>query len=249
MGYDTNFCGGFILDKPLTKLHKLYLETFSRMRHMKRNNSLLPPDPILSLLKMKSVGVEGEYFVGSKLAKIPSWTPETNQYYTKEFQDKVTLLLAVQKYRLNNIDQNIFFNIIQYLADDIAIVDFEQEHNLQYLSFSNEDSFGFSTRNKSIIDYNKPAKTQPGLWCQWVPNNDGTKIIWDEGEKFYCYVEWLAYLQDNFLRPWGYNLSGSVKYQGEDKYDSGTITVKGNDITLTLDRCSHCCSDCSSDEC
>ena len=44
---------------------------------------------------------------------------------------------------------------------------------------------------------------QPGLWCQWVPNASGTAIVWDEGEKFYYYIEWIKYLIEHFLRAVG----------------------------------------------
>ena len=60
--------------------------------------------------------------------------------------------------------------------------------------------------DRSIIDYNRPPRTQPGLWCQWVvtKTQDGTDVIaWDGGEKFYDYVEWLCYLIEHFFKPWG----------------------------------------------
>jgi hypothetical protein len=79
--------------------------------------------------------------------------------------------------------------------------------------------------DQSIVDYNHPPRTQPGLWCQWVPSDDGTEIQWDQGEKFYGYVEWLGYLVDNFLTPWGYKLNGTVEWQGEDNVDFGQIVV------------------------
>ena len=82
----------------------------------------------------------------------------------------------------------------------------------------------------NIIDYNVPPKTQPGLWCQWTPNEDGSEIEWDGGEKFYCYVEWLQYIIDNVLEPKDYKLNGEVEYQGEDPEDFGMIVVKDNVI-------------------
>ncbi len=72
----------------------------------------------------------------------------------------------------------------------------------------------------------------PGIWCQWVPNEDGTCIEWDEGEKFYNYVEWLQYLISNFLQPNGYTLNGESEWQGEEHDDVGTIFVKNNEITV-----------------
>lgn len=84
--------------------------------------------------------------------------------------------------------------------------------------------------DESIIDFNRPPKTQPGLWCQWIPTEDRTHIEWDGGEKFYNYREWLKYIIDNILKPNGYLLSGKVTYQGEGYGDFGSIMVKNNII-------------------
>lgn len=80
----------------------------------------------------------------------------------------------------------------------------------------------------NIIDHNRPPKTQPGLWCSWMPSEDKKGIEWDKGEKFYNYVEWLEYLIKNFLAPKGYVLQGVVAWQGEDMQDCGYIIVKDN---------------------
>lgn len=85
-------------------------------------------------------------------------------------------------------------------------------------------------RDESIINYNRPPDGQPGLWCQWCPSVDGTAIVWDEGEKFDAYTEWLKYLIEHFLAPWGYVLSGEVEWQGEDSNDRGTIFVKDTQV-------------------
>ena len=84
--------------------------------------------------------------------------------------------------------------------------------------------FGQGT-DKSVREHNSPPAGQPGLWCQWQPTPDGTGIQWDRGEKFYHYVEWLQYIMDHFLIPWGYTLSGSVTWQGEERSDRGVLTV------------------------
>jgi len=77
----------------------------------------------------------------------------------------------------------------------------------------------------TVVDFNAPPSTQPGLWCQWVPNEAGTAIIWNGGEKFYHYVEWLEYLISHFLKPWGYRLDGEVRWRGERFFDQGVIRV------------------------
>jgi hypothetical protein len=76
-----------------------------------------------------------------------------------------------------------------------------------------------------IIDSNGPPTGQPGLWCKWEPNGDGTAIVWSGAEKFYDYVEWAQYLLDHFLTPWGYKLSGRVNWQGEDGSDTGYMVI------------------------
>ena len=81
-------------------------------------------------------------------------------------------------------------------------------------------------REDSIVDYNHPPKTQPGLWCQWIIENN--QLIWDEGEKFYDYIEWLKYMIENFFEPSGYKLNGEVEWQGEDYDDFGIIEVEDN---------------------
>lgn len=85
-------------------------------------------------------------------------------------------------------------------------------------------------KTSDILDYNSPPEGQPGLWCQWVPNEDGTAIVWDEGEKFYDYVEWVQYLIDNFLAPWGYVVNGAVEWDGEDRDDMGRILIVNNQV-------------------
>ena len=94
-----------------------------------------------------------------------------------------------------------------------------------------EDDFGQGDTHGSVVNHNAPPRTQPGLWCQWKPLDDeGTRFGWDYGEKFYYYVEWLHYIVDNFLEPWGYKLNGTVEWSGEEPGDLGRIIVTNNTI-------------------
>ena len=70
---------------------------------------------------------------------------------------------------------------------------------------------------------------RPTCYCQWRPTEDGTEIE-DVGEKFYGWLEWLEYLVDHRLKPWGYVLNGQVRWQHEDWDDSGIIYVKDNRV-------------------
>lgn len=86
---------------------------------------------------------------------------------------------------------------------------------------------GESSGDGTIADYNTPPPGQPGLWCQWIPSETHeAQLVWDEGEKFYHYVEWLEYLIDKFLTPWGYSLAGMVEWQGEEHDDRGRIKIE-----------------------
>jgi len=86
----------------------------------------------------------------------------------------------------------------------------------------------------SVKNSNNPPAGQPGLWCQWVPSDDGTSIVWDQGEKFYNYVEWIEYLVERFLKPWGYVLNGEVEWQGEERDDRGMIAIENNVVKVKV---------------
>lgn len=90
-------------------------------------------------------------------------------------------------------------------------------------------SFG-QNHEPNIVDFNEPPATQPSLWCQWTPSNDGMAIEWDCGEKFYNYTEWLVYLINKILAPNGYVLNGVVEYSGEEVGDVGEIVVVDNRV-------------------
>lgn len=85
---------------------------------------------------------------------------------------------------------------------------------------------------EGIIEFNQPPSTQPGLWCQWEPNEEGDGIRWDGGEKFYKYIEWIEYIVKKILAPNNYILNGEVLWQGEDMQDRGKIFIKDNVITM-----------------
>lgn len=83
-----------------------------------------------------------------------------------------------------------------------------------------------------IEDANTPPPGVPGLWCRWEPNNENTAIVWDGSEKFYDYVEWLAWIVTKLLAPWGYVLSGTIEWRGDTMGDHGSIVVTRNKIEV-----------------
>lgn len=98
--------------------------------------------------------------------------------------------------------------------------------------FVNGGGFMGQGQDGTIVDYNTPPATQPGLWCNWTPNEDGTAIVWDQGEKFYDFEKWIVYLVESLLKPNGYSLSGQVSWQGEDDDDSGVMVMDDNKLTI-----------------
>lgn len=98
--------------------------------------------------------------------------------------------------------------------------------------FVNGTGMAGQDRMDDIQDYNCPPGQQPGLWCHWRPHDEGDGLEWDYGEKFYYYVEWLAYMISHFFAPWGITLNGEVEWFGEEPDDRGLIIVKDNKIDV-----------------
>ena len=87
-------------------------------------------------------------------------------------------------------------------------------------------------QDDNIVEFNQEPSTQPSLWCQWIPNEEGTAIEWDGNEKFYAYNDWIFYIINKILAPNGYTLNGVVTWQGEETGDVGKIVIVDNVITI-----------------
>jgi hypothetical protein len=97
-------------------------------------------------------------------------------------------------------------------------------------------------KQDDVIDGNSPPEGQPGLWCQWVPSDDGTRIEWDGGEKFYSSVEWMSYSINHFLKPDCYAkgelpflqanhiCNGEIEAEGEESGDVWKLVVTNNRV-------------------
>lgn len=100
----------------------------------------------------------------------------------------------------------------------------ELEHVKQLLEFSeteHEDQDGNPGGD------GKP----PAYYCQWVPTEDGSGLQWNEDEKFYHGEEWLVYLIEKFIKPWGYTLSGECPWYIDDYEEAGILRVTDNVVT------------------
>jgi hypothetical protein len=108
---------------------------------------------------------------------------------------------------------------------------------LDYNSASGEVSYNqhkgdWDLRMQLQEELNDGVLRQPGLWLQWVLNEEGTELSWDGSEKFYNYIEWLQYLIGHFFEPWGIKLNGEIEWVGEDSSDKGKIAVTDNVIEV-----------------
>lgn len=100
-------------------------------------------------------------------------------------------------------------------------------------------------QDADIIDSNRPDPSQPGLWCGWMVNEEGTQIEWDGGEKFYYAAEWMKYIIDHFISKdpiakhnnehfdflEAHNTNGEIYADGEETDDNWKIEVNDGVVT------------------
>ena len=120
---------------------------------------------------------------------------------------------------------------VKELPDPLRIAVGIQEVGIDAEYYVGGKSYDVCKSDVGVIDVNMPPGRQPGLWCQWVPTDDGTKLIWNDSEKFYEYIKWLRYIINHFLKRWGITSNGQIFWDGEDVLDIGTITVINNKVT------------------
>jgi hypothetical protein len=54
---------------------------------------------------------------------------------------------------------------------------------------------------------------------------------WDKNEKFYFGQEWLVYLIEKFIKPWGYRLNGASPWYIDDFQEAGILHVNDNVVS------------------
>tara|TARA_R110002094_G_scaffold43628_1_gene55670 strand:- start:792 stop:1235 length:444 start_codon:yes stop_codon:yes gene_type:complete len=81
----------------------------------------------------------------------------------------------------------------------------------------------------ALEDERGDGSKMPASYCQWRLATDSI-LEWDDGEKFYYYVEWLTYIIESILKPNGHLVNGTVNWHGEETGDSGVIRVTDNKV-------------------
>jgi hypothetical protein len=90
--------------------------------------------------------------------------------------------------------------------------------------FSRELSAAEFAKIREFAGERHAGEEFPGCWCQWTAE-----------EKFYEYISWLRYLIDHFYDPWGVQLTGEVKWEGEDGRDVGKIVMLPGNVIEVLE--------------
>ena len=158
--------------------------------------------------------------------------------YTKEFKGVFKFNHPPSEYMIKYINS---FSKSRRMKRDVELIksndpdwekySFKGNLGIEGEYYIKDNEYFFDNKDPSIINFNIPPKTQPGLWCQWIINENGD-LCWDGVEKFYNYIEWLRYLIDNFFVKENLILNGKVEFQGEYDDDKGTIEIEDNKIKL-----------------
>jgi hypothetical protein len=256
MGYTTDFYGEFALDEALTPAQVAYLAAFARSRRITFDEAKVAelPDPLREAVGLP-VGPDGAYVVGH-LAAAPfgqvnmgNPRPEGIPDYGEAVVVDQAPGRAIRGFGFDpqgeepviGKGQFVYGGPLPLLGRRCTMKEPDQPNDLwTHKIRPTEGPVGSSDDWPSrhgcqegfLRSALPPEQQQPGYWCQWTPNAEGTVIAWDEGEKFYNYVEWLVYLIENFLKPWGRSLTGEVSWRGEEHEDFGRIVVRQNEVYI-----------------
>ena len=215
MGHTTDFTGSLSLSRELTRKEFKYINTFSGTRRMKRDvNKLMKkykgkfglPLPIEGKTPEEIYGHEGEYFA-----------KEDGDFGQLDDGTITDYNAAPGTVAIGEVRSNLTLDTPEKLG-------ITEESKEQFISV-----FDTIQENRRRAENNEAC---PGLWCQWVINEDD-ELVWDGGEKFYNYTEWLKYLINRFFEPWGVTLNGRITWAGEDRNDRGQINVIDNIVTAS----------------
>lgn len=211
MGYTTDFNGSLILTPAATQVQADYIQAFSESRRMGRK--------VDELMKVH----KGKHGLPSLIE------PSKEQQALLDDLAKSGLSVSIKDVEDTRTPEEIYGHEGEFFVGDetTGVID----HNtapgqVPYGTKGYTDRYAENDRRTNA------GECQPGLWCQWILENDGTELVWDGGEKFYNYVEWLQYMITKFFNPWGIKLNGTIEWHGEDRSDMGQIVVTDSVIKI-----------------
>ena len=94
--------------------------------------------------------------------------------------------------------------------------------------FHNDGNMG-QTVTSDVINFNFPPPTQPSVWCNFTYDPKENNIVWNENDKTEEGIEWINYIL-KFLHENGYEMKGTMEWEGEECSDNGLIVVDGKNV-------------------
>lgn len=158
--------------------------------------------------------------------------------YTTEFEGQIEIVPPLPFGLITYI--NDFCNVRHMKRDSKKLINqfggnmgFGGNYGVDGEFFIGGKGFAGQDNDDTILEYNYPPDTQPGLWCDWEITEDGRFIQWNGAEKFYDSDEWMAYLINNFI-PKEHECNGIIHAFGEDRYDVWDLVVENNKVRVAL---------------
>jgi hypothetical protein len=84
----------------------------------------------------------------------------------------------------------------------------------------------------------KLLRDHPDYKCQWeiFEYNRGSWLAApDESANADADFDWLRYIAQELLGPWGYEVQGKIRWQGDENDDRGIVYAEGNQVEAVED--------------
>lgn len=85
---------------------------------------------------------------------------------------------------------------------------------------------------ETLVEYSEEEHsllTEPSVWCDWVPSEDRTEIVWNGSEDTRATKEWLEFLIQWFFKPRNYILNGRLEWS-DNEGNKGYYEVINNKV-------------------
>lgn len=69
------------------------------------------------------------------------------------------------------------------------------------------------------------------LWCDFTVSQDGSEIMWNQSSRTIKALEWISFLINHFIAPFGHVCNGTIECCGDNFDDKWEICVENNEVT------------------